>query len=81
MVPRGLRGETATADLVVGAHTVHLEGGSIADGFACSDCHRVPTQMLEFGHLGVDSIAEVTWSNLEGRLHRGAGWWNATRRW
>jgi predicted CxxxxCH...CXXCH cytochrome family protein len=64
--PRGLEGETSTTELAVGAHTVHMEGGAVADGFACSDCHRVPTVMLDFGHLGVDSIAEITWSPLAG---------------
>ena len=64
--PVGLRGETTTADRAVGAHTTHLEGGSQADAFACSDCHTVPTSLTTPGHLGADSVAEMTWSTLSG---------------
>jgi len=44
----------------------------MADGFACSDCHRVPSDLLAPGHLGTDSIAEMNWSSLAG----GASHWN-----
>ncbi|MBU0984710.1 MAG: CxxxxCH/CxxCH domain-containing protein [candidate division Zixibacteria bacterium] len=64
--PAGLRGETSTVTRAVGAHTRHLEGGSVADGFACDVCHVVPQSMLAAGHLGADSIAEVTFSGLAG---------------
>lgn len=70
--PRGLRGESSTTSLAVGAHTVHLEGGSLADGFACSECHVVPAETLAPDHLGADSIAEIRWGSLSG----GLGYWN-----
>jgi predicted CxxxxCH...CXXCH cytochrome family protein len=57
--PLGLRGETATSQLAVGAHT-------IADAFACSDCHLVPENFLDPGHIDPDSTAEMTWSDLAG---------------
>ena len=64
--PVGLRGETGTGQLAVGAHTIHLEGGSLADGFACETCHIVPTSLLSAGHYAPDSVAELTWSPLAG---------------
>ena len=64
--PAGLRGETLTTQLAVGAHTAHVEGNSVTDGIACSDCHLVPSRPIEFGHFGADSIAEMTWSSLAG---------------
>jgi len=32
--PEGLRDETSTLDLAVGAHTTHMEGGDVSDAFA-----------------------------------------------
>lgn len=64
--PKGLRGETATSQLAVGAHSVHLAGGSISNGFACRECHLVPASIISAGHLGVDSIAEMTWGSTTG---------------
>jgi predicted CxxxxCH...CXXCH cytochrome family protein len=56
-----LRGQTATSELAVGAHSAHVEAGPLADAFACSECHVTPSSLLEAGHLGADSIAEITW--------------------
>jgi len=64
--PVGLRGETSTNQLAVGAHTIHLEGGTFADGFACETCHIVPTSLLSAGHYAPDSVAEMTWGPLAG---------------
>ena len=64
--PAGLRGELLTSERAVGAHTVHLEGGSLSDGIACEDCHVVPATLLDTGHLGADSLAELVWGNLAG---------------
>ncbi|NIO27684.1 MAG: CxxxxCH/CxxCH domain-containing protein [Candidatus Latescibacteria bacterium] len=64
--PLGLRGETSADQLAVGAHTLHMEGGTLADAFACSDCHKVPSSLIDDGHLGLDSIAEMTFSPLAG---------------
>lgn len=64
--PFGLRGETSTSQLAVGAHTIHLEGGATADAFECSECHIVPQSMIDPGHIGTDAIAEMTWGPLAG---------------
>lgn len=64
--PIGLRGESATSEIAVGAHTAHLEGGPYSDGIDCADCHVVPTILSDAGHLGPDSVAELTWSLFAG---------------
>jgi predicted CxxxxCH...CXXCH cytochrome family protein len=70
--PLGLRGEASTNQLAVGAHTVHMDGGSQADAFACSECHKVPANLIAPDHLDADSIAEMTWGPLAGAASR----WN-----
>jgi predicted CxxxxCH...CXXCH cytochrome family protein len=70
--PSGLRGEMATSMRVVGAHTLHLDGGSIADGFPCVECHTVPAEVGAPGHLDADSVAELTW----GAMARAQSIWN-----
>jgi predicted CxxxxCH...CXXCH cytochrome family protein len=69
--PLGLEGETSTNQMAVGAHSIHIEGGTMADAFDCRECHIVPQSMLDSGHLGTDEIAEVTWGPLAG----GASLW------
>ena len=70
--PLGLRDETSSAQLAVGAHTVHMEGGVISGAYECSECHLVPDSLLVLGHLGADSIAEMSWGTLAGQ----ASLWN-----
>ena len=64
--PRGLRGETATSQRAVGAHSVHLSGNLLSNGFACTECHVLPATIISTGHLGADSIAEITWGPFTG---------------
>lgn len=64
--PRGLRGETSASTLAVGAHTTHLEGAWVSNGFACSECHLVPSNLTDSEHWAIDSVAEMTWGNLAG---------------
>ena len=40
--PAGLRGETTPDQLAVGAHTAHVDGGTLADAFACDACPHCP---------------------------------------
>jgi predicted CxxxxCH...CXXCH cytochrome family protein len=62
--PDGLRGETARSDLAVGAHTVHVSGGNRSVGYDCTECHVKPFDLSDPGHLGIDSIAEITWGGI-----------------
>ena len=72
--PYGIRGETATTTLAVGAHTAHLSTGPLTDAFACSECHIVPITFGDPGHYDIDSVAELTWGPLAG----GSSQWNRT---
>jgi predicted CxxxxCH...CXXCH cytochrome family protein len=71
--PKGLRGETSTTTLAVGAHTTHVDGKTQVDGFSCTACHVTPTSIGAPGHLGPDSIAEVTWGDIS-NLNGNASW-------
>jgi predicted CxxxxCH...CXXCH cytochrome family protein len=74
--PEGLEGELLTSQLAVGAHTGHVDAGPIADAFYCTECHITPVNMLDPGHLGADSVAELTWGGIAGSMSvwdRGTG--------
>lgn len=64
--PLGISGETATSQLAVGAHTIHLDGGPMAVGFSCTECHVTPLAWDDPEHFGPDGIAEVTFGPLAG---------------
>jgi len=74
--PKGLRGETATTTIAVGAHSGHVQVGVIANAFDCVFCHSKPATIIDSGHLGADSLAEVVWHGISGT----AGVWNRTAR-
>lgn len=44
--PKAVNGATATTDIGVGAHAIHLTGSAIAGPVACSECHPLPTDLL-----------------------------------
>jgi predicted CxxxxCH...CXXCH cytochrome family protein len=71
--PKGLHGEILSSTQAVGAHSRHLSGGQVANGRSCSNCHIVPSSVLETSHLGADSIAEITWSGISNKSG-GANW-------
>jgi predicted CxxxxCH...CXXCH cytochrome family protein len=77
--PVGLHGETATTQRAVGAHTKHLAGGTIAGPRNCSDCHLSYTSVIDPGHWGSDSIAEITWGGFANK-NGGAAWTRSTNR-
>ncbi|HMR04662.1 MAG TPA: CxxxxCH/CxxCH domain-containing protein [Polyangiaceae bacterium] len=60
--PVDLQGNTATTAPGVGAHQVHLAGSNKFRAVLCSDCHKVPTQWLESGHLDSAGPAELIFS-------------------
>jgi predicted CxxxxCH...CXXCH cytochrome family protein len=72
--PTGLRGETVTTTTAVGAHSGHVQIGTIANAFDCTFCHNKPATIIASGHLDADSIAEVVWHGISGT----AGVWNRT---
>jgi predicted CxxxxCH...CXXCH cytochrome family protein len=69
--PFGTSGETAITDRAVGAHQLHLVGGTVSAGFACEECHVVPT---DFGTGTGHPSGAVELKAVLG----GTGSWNPT---
>ena len=70
--PVGTNGETVTTSRGVGAHQLHLVGGTLSDGVACTECHAVPTAFgAGTGHPSGD--VELSWGSLAGA----SSTWNA----
>ncbi|MBI5511521.1 MAG: CxxxxCH/CxxCH domain-containing protein [Deltaproteobacteria bacterium] len=63
--PSSLTGNTGSADPKVGAHQAHLAGGQHSKAVDCAECHIVPTQYTDAGHMtDGDDVAELTWGAL-----------------
>jgi predicted CxxxxCH...CXXCH cytochrome family protein len=58
--PPGLHGETLVSAPAVGLHQRHLTGGLVAKPMACNECHLVPKQVTDKGHIDHDLPATVT---------------------
>ena len=57
--PRNLDGNSSRTARGVGAHQIHLNGGSISSGMPCSSCHNVPPTLYSAGHVDSPLPAEV----------------------
>ncbi|MEK7704423.1 MAG: CxxxxCH/CxxCH domain-containing protein, partial [Myxococcota bacterium] len=62
--PTALGASAATDSAGVGAHQTHLLGGVSSRPVGCYECHIVPAQVGDAGHLDTASPAEVTWGTL-----------------
>jgi predicted CxxxxCH...CXXCH cytochrome family protein len=71
--PAGSRNETETTQRAVGAHQVHLLGSRWSTGFACTECHTVPTVT---GHE--DGVVELTWGPRARTAGAAPSWNGAT---
>ncbi|MGC3997480.1 MAG: CxxxxCH/CxxCH domain-containing protein [Anaeromyxobacter sp.] len=68
--PSSTTGATATTDLAVGAHQVHLQGGVLGMQVACNECHLVPssndhadgTNQVVFGTFARTGGLTPTWN-------------------
>lgn len=60
--PRDLDGGTATSRPGVGAHQSHVVGRGLARKVACAECHVVPQQVRDPGHL--DGVVQVRFSGV-----------------
>jgi predicted CxxxxCH...CXXCH cytochrome family protein len=60
--PTDLAGNTAVTSLGVGAHQKHLTGGLVSRPVPCYECHVVPTNVNDPGHIDDWGTAEVTFS-------------------
>jgi predicted CxxxxCH...CXXCH cytochrome family protein len=57
--PRDLSGNTSTSTVTVGAHQAHLTGNNISAGIQCSECHIVPKNYDDPGHIDNLNTAKV----------------------
>lgn len=57
--PKDINRNTARTAPGVGAHQMHLVGGTLFNGTVCSDCHNVPPSVYSPGHLDSPLPAEV----------------------
>ncbi|MDZ7261223.1 MAG: CxxxxCH/CxxCH domain-containing protein, partial [candidate division KSB1 bacterium] len=63
--PFDLSRNSLTTARGVGAHTVHVMGGTLSDGMDCTECHAKPEKIDDPGHIGPDLLpAEITWGKL-----------------
>lgn len=62
--PPDTAGNSDPSAITVGAHQVHLAGGTGFAAIACSECHAVPTGVLDVGHCDSAAPAEVKFGPL-----------------
>jgi len=62
--PPDLAGSSDPSSVGVGAHQIHLDGGTSARPVACGECHLVPTLVSDDGHLDETPNAELTFSSV-----------------
>jgi predicted CxxxxCH...CXXCH cytochrome family protein len=62
--PVDVGGSSAVTSPGVGAHQVHLSGGAQSRPVLCSECHVVPGQVSDPGHLDSTPGAELVFSGV-----------------
>lgn len=62
--PRDLAGDTETSKPGVGAHQKHLAGGAHSRPVQCRECHVVPAEVTDVGHLDDSPGAEVVFAGV-----------------
>ena len=71
--PRSVSGLTATTAVEVGAHQIHLRDTPVRSAIACSECHVVPVDVGDPGHI--DAVqATVTFGPLAAARGATPGW-------
>ncbi|HEY3452944.1 MAG TPA: CxxxxCH/CxxCH domain-containing protein [Myxococcales bacterium] len=76
--PTDLAGRSDTAERGVGAHQQHLSDSAIRKAVACEECHRVPADVGDPGHMDTDLPAELTWGPLATSGGQAPAWDGAT---
>ena len=62
--PLDLGGSSSTTTPGVGAHQTHVGGTSRSRAVPCAECHQVPTNVLDEGHIDTPRPAELTFSGV-----------------
>jgi len=76
--PKDLDDHTDTGFRGVGAHQTHLTQSAVARALECRNCHAVPTQVADAGHIDSSLPAEVTFGTLALTGGAAATWDGAT---
>ena len=72
--PKAVDGSWSTTDIGVGAHQAHLIAGKIAGPVACTECHRLPSDLLSHPDpLGRPAAVEF---GTKARLHGAVPIWD-----
>lgn len=72
-----LAGNTDTSIVTVGLHALHLQAtnregvAAVLGTVSCADCHKVPANVTDAGHLDADNRAEIVFSDLAKGKTRG----------
>ena len=66
-------GATTTTDIGVGAHQRHLTDGAFRRAMNCTECHVVPRDAGDPGHLDTTPFAEVSFATAPGSLSNARG--------
>ena len=61
--PLSVHGATATTDVAVGAHQAHLQTGPLRQPVPCTECHVVPQNPSDPGHIS-GATATLAWGPL-----------------
>jgi len=62
--PVDLSGNSQTTVASVGAHQTHILGTVRSRAVPCNECHKVPRNVLDSGHLDTPAPAEITFSGV-----------------
>ncbi|MBI4820487.1 MAG: CxxxxCH/CxxCH domain-containing protein, partial [Deltaproteobacteria bacterium] len=62
--PPDLLGGSDVTQITVGAHQAHLSGGARSRAVACDECHFVPTELNDIGHIDSPPPAELSFGPL-----------------
>ena len=62
--PQALDDSTSTTDNGVGAHTAHLFANNFTEPVECVQCHLIPQQFSDAGHIDATPGAELTFGSF-----------------
>jgi hypothetical protein len=62
--PRDTKGNTDTKFAGVGAHTKHLTGITIGQNVPCTECHVIPKNFSDAGHINQSGNASITFGTF-----------------
>jgi len=62
--PRDTKGNTDTKFAGVGAHSIHLTGITIGQNVSCNECHILPKNFSDAGHINQSGKASITFGSI-----------------